>query len=154
LYKILERFNFKQGTGKTIWARAPPRSSRPRRPRRAPPKAARRPRLALPHMPRPEAVGILPARACHGPCCTGSVRAADRRSVSGAPPYARRPRPVTTTASPRSHCRHPGRATSINVARSPLLTPTLPLHRAIRAAAIELRSLLLPTTEQPPMSLS
>jgi hypothetical protein len=119
--------------------------------RRAPPKAARRLRLALPHTPRPEAVGILSAHACHGPRRTGSVRSADRQFVGGAPPYAHRSRPGTTVASPRSCCRHPGRAALINVARSPLLTPVLPLHRA---AAVELCSLLRPTTGQPPIPLS
>jgi hypothetical protein len=106
-------------TGKTIWARVPPRhdvartraprAGRPRHLHHAPPKAACRPRPALPQALRPEAVGILP------------VRAAGRRSVGGAPPYTRRSRPGTTTTSsvplpsPRS------RAAPINAACSPLL---------------------------------
>jgi hypothetical protein len=37
-----------------------PRAGRPRHPCRVAPKAARRPRLALSHAPRPEAIGVLP----------------------------------------------------------------------------------------------
>jgi hypothetical protein len=89
-------------------------------------------------------------RAHHEPRRTGSVRAADRRSVDGAPPYVRRSRPGTTAASPRSRCRHPGRAAPLNVARSPLVTPTLPPHRAICAAAVELRRLCFPRPSNRP----
>jgi hypothetical protein len=69
----LEFFNFEQRASNTFEAWTPPRrdvahahvlrprTCRPRRPRRAPPKVTRCPRLVLPHAPRPEAIGILPA---------------------------------------------------------------------------------------------
>jgi hypothetical protein len=122
-------------------------------------RAARRPRSPavrgsfFPMRRAPRPLESSQPRARHRPRHTGSVRTADRRSVGGAPPYSRRSRPGTTTTSPRLRCRHPGRAAPINVTRSPLLTPALPLHRTIRAAAVELRP-LLPTAEQPSRPLS
>jgi hypothetical protein len=105
-----------------------------RRPR---PPAGRGSLFPMRRAPRPLESSRSHAR--HGLRRTGSVRAADLRSVGGAPPYVRRSRPGTTTASPWSRCRHPGRAAPINVACSPLLTLTLPPHRTIHAAAFELR---------------
>jgi hypothetical protein len=75
--------------------------------------ATRRPRthtgrgMLLHHASRPEAWESSRPRARHRPRRTGSVHAADRRSVGGTPQYAHRPRwpcydsiSVVTTASP------------------------------------------------------
>jgi hypothetical protein len=68
--------------------------------------------------------------------------------VAGITIWARAPpRHDVELPSPRS------RAAPINAARSPLLPPALPLHRAICAAAVELRPSLPSTVEQPPMPL-
>jgi hypothetical protein len=96
---ILEKNAFKQGTNnmskpgrrRAATSHAPrPRASWPRRLHPAPPETARRPRLAPPHVPRPEAPRSPPGPcARHGPRRTGTVRAADCQFVGG----ARRPRP-------------------------------------------------------------
>jgi hypothetical protein len=141
LYKILEFFNFEQRASNTLRLRR----RRARVPAGLGVRAVRCPRpptgrgSLFPMRRAPRPLESSWPRARHGPRCTGSVRAVDRQSDGGAPPYARRSRPGTTTASPRSRCRHPGRAAPINVTSSPLLTPALLLHRAIRAAAVELR---------------
>jgi hypothetical protein len=149
----------KQGIRTTNSCRPTPRAHAPA-PSRRPLPRPRRPRQpavpgrAFPTHPCLEAPWSPPGpctAVC--PCRTSRARATDRRSVGGAPPYKHRSRPGTTAASPVALPSPRSRAAPINTPHSPLLRPALPRHRAICAAAVELRPSLLPTVEQPPMPL-
>jgi hypothetical protein len=90
--------------------------------------------MLLRHAPRPEAWESPWPRARHGPRCTGSVHAVDRRSVGGTPLYARRPRwpcydsiSVVTTASPGRFAyknQAPSRPPRATPSRRPPLPPS------------------------------
>jgi hypothetical protein len=107
----LEKINFKLVTGKTIWARAPPRRdvACAGAPDDLGVQAARRPRppavpgRAFPTRPCPKAPWSPPrphATVC--PRRTSRARAIDRRFDGGAPPYTCRSRPGTTATSSSS----------------------------------------------------
>jgi hypothetical protein len=128
-------------------ARPPPSSASA--PEAAPPEAARRPRPCLsPHAHAPRLIEVLSAAHTPWTAPYQPVRAADRWSVSGMPPYAHRSRWLCYGDIFVVHCRHPVSSRPINAPRSSLLPPPLPRRHAICTAAVELRPSLLPTVTQ------
>jgi hypothetical protein len=123
-------------------------------------RATHRPRphtgrgVLLPHAPRPEAWVSSRPHARHRPHRTGSVRAADRRSVGGTPPYARRSRwscydgiSVVTAAS-LGRFFYKNRAMSRPPRATPSHRPPLPPSRRARLVPAQPSR---PATFRPPL---
>jgi hypothetical protein len=123
-----------------------------RRPRAAPasPEDTRRPRSRLPQAPAPRGSSESPrGHVRRRPRRTGPVRTTDRLFVCGAPPYAHRPRTLYRGGISVVTATSPARRSSYKYRCFPL-APTQPLHRAISAAAVELRPYCFPRSSNHP----
>jgi hypothetical protein len=126
---------------------APPSSASA--PKAVPPEAALCPRPRLsPRAHAPRLLGVLPAARMPWTALYQPVRAADRRSVSGTLPYARRSRWPCYSGIFVVRCRHPVSSRPINAPRSSLLPPPLPRRRTIRVTAVELHPSLFPRSSK------
>jgi hypothetical protein len=108
-------------------------------------------RSRLPQAPAPQGSSESPrGHVYRRPRRTGPVRATDLQFVRGAPPYARRPRPPYHGGISAVTVMSPARRPSYKYHRFPLLAQTPPLHRAISAAAVELRPYCFPRSSNHP----